>query len=86
MVRSGCVFFGAFGGGGCGTSASSPFGVTGEITMKMISSTSSTSMSGVTLIFALWPPLRANMPYPWSSPLLPGPRGSGGALGAVVFL
>src|SRR5271168_2576330 len=57
MVRSGVLFLGALGGGGCGTSASSPFGVTGEITMKMISSTSSTSMSGVTLMFALWPPL-----------------------------
>src|SRR5579863_7224780 len=37
--------------------ASRPCGVSGVITMKMISKTSSTSMSGVTLIFALWPPL-----------------------------
>src|SRR5260370_7994333 len=57
MVRSGVLFLGALGGGGWGTSASSPFGVTGEITMKMISSTSRTSMSGVTFIFAFWPPL-----------------------------
>ena len=35
---------------GCGTSASSPLGVTGAMTMKMINSTSSTSMSGVTLM------------------------------------
>src|SRR5436305_3118538 len=57
MVRSGWVFLGALGGGGWGTSASNPFGVTGEMTMKMINSTSRTSMSGVTLMFALWPPL-----------------------------
>src|SRR5579863_299939 len=57
MVRSGVSFFGAFGGGGCGTMASRPLGVSGVITMKMISRTSNTSMSGVTLIFALWPPL-----------------------------
>src|ERR1700729_4052109 len=56
MVRSGAWFLGALGGGGCGTSASRPFGVSGVITMKMMSSTRSTSMSGVTLIFALWPP------------------------------
>src|SRR5271170_2883410 len=56
MVRSGVLFLGAFGGGGWGTSASRPFGVRGVITMKMMSSTSSTSMSGVTLMFALWPP------------------------------
>src|SRR5579875_1978553 len=42
--------------GGCGTSASSPFGVTGTMTMKMISSTSSTSISGVTLISETDPP------------------------------
>ena len=57
MVRSGVLFLGAFGGGGWGTSASSPFGVSGVMTMKMISSTSRTSMSGVTLISALCPPL-----------------------------
>src|ERR1700685_484598 len=56
IVRSGVLFLGALGGGGWGTSASKPFGVSGVITMKMMSSTSSTSMSGVTLIFALWPP------------------------------
>src|SRR5690348_5410159 len=42
--------------GGCGTSASRPCGVRGVITMKMISSTSSTSIRGVTLISALAPP------------------------------
>src|SRR5580698_10742722 len=73
MVRSGVLFFGAFGGGGCGTSASSPFGVSGVITMKMISNTSSTSMRGVTLIFALWPP-PALTPIPIRSPLLPARR------------
>src|SRR5260370_14996823 len=57
MVRSGVLFLGALGGGGCGTSASSPLNVGGLITMKMINNTSNTSMSGVTLIFALWPPL-----------------------------
>src|SRR5580698_9841688 len=46
-----CGFF-----GGCGTSASSPLGVTGTITMKMISSTSSTSISGVTLMSEESPP------------------------------
>src|ERR1051325_7892921 len=44
------------GGGGCGTSASSPFGVSGVMTMKMISSTSKTSIKGVTLISAVCPP------------------------------
>src|SRR5260370_146699 len=53
MVRSGVLFLGALGGGGWGTSASSPFGVTGEITMKMISSTSITSTIGVTLMSEL---------------------------------
>src|ERR1700722_2961612 len=57
IVRSGVLFLGAFGGVGWATNASSPLGVTGEITMKMINRTSSTSMSGVTLMFALWPPL-----------------------------
>src|SRR5271170_4467169 len=56
MVRSGVLFLGALGGGGCGTSASRPLNVGGLITMKMMISTSSTSMSGVTLMFALWPP------------------------------
>src|SRR5579864_2666749 len=57
IVRSGVLFLGAFGGGGWGTSASNPRGVRGVITIKMISSTSRTSMSGVTLMFAFWPPL-----------------------------
>src|SRR5208282_1616193 len=57
IVRSGVLFFGAFGGGGWGTSASKPFGVSGVITMKMISNTSKTSISGVTFMFAFWPPL-----------------------------
>ena len=49
MVRSlSCCFCGFF--GGCGTKASRPFGVTGVMTMKMINSTSSTSISGVTLM------------------------------------
>src|SRR6202047_17028 len=58
MVRSG-VGGGCFwlGGGGWGTNASKPLGVNGVITMKMISSTSSTSISGVTFMFAFWPPL-----------------------------
>src|SRR6202035_5822903 len=76
-VRSGVLFLGALGGGGWGTSASSPLGVTGEITMKMISSTSSTSMSGVTLMFALWPPLGPTaipMIVLLYSPLLPWRR------------
>src|SRR5215469_17617016 len=38
--------------------------------MKMISSTRSTSMSGVTLMFALWPPLGPTA-IPIRSPLLP---------------
>src|SRR5581483_7563646 len=41
--------------GGCGTSASRPLGVSGVITMKMMSSTSSTSISGVTLMSAEGP-------------------------------
>src|SRR5713101_4555220 len=41
---------------GCGTSASRPFGLLGATTMKMISSTSSTSISGVMLMSALAPP------------------------------
>src|SRR5690349_8064458 len=45
-----------FGGGGCGTSASRPFGVRGVITMKMMISTSSTSIMGVMLMSALGPP------------------------------
>src|SRR5438105_8523230 len=57
MVRlSGGAGF-AFGGGGCGTRASRPLGVSGVMTMKMISSTSSTSISGVTLMLAVGPPL-----------------------------
>src|SRR5581483_9472953 len=58
MVRSGwfCFCF-WLGGGGCGTSASSPFGVRGVMTIKMISSTSNTSISGVTLGSADNPPL-----------------------------
>src|SRR5580692_4062364 len=56
IVRSGVLFLGALGGGGWGTSASRPFGVNGVITIKMMSSTSSTSISGVTLMLALCPP------------------------------
>src|SRR5215471_8070680 len=41
------------GGGGCGTAASSPFGVNGVIVIKITSSTSKISMNGVTLISAL---------------------------------
>src|SRR5208283_1189781 len=42
--------------GGWGTSASRPFGVSGVITIKMMSSTSNTSISGVTLMSADGPP------------------------------
>src|SRR5271157_4680329 len=42
--------------GGWGTSASRPFGVNGVITIKMMSNTSNTSISGVTLISADGPP------------------------------
>src|ERR1700684_2319984 len=58
MVRSG-VGGGCFWsfGGGCGTKASNPLGVSGVITMKMISNTSRTSINGVTFMFAFWPPL-----------------------------
>src|SRR5882724_10751482 len=52
---SGCLFL-----GGCGTSASNPLGVSGVITMKMMSSTSSTSTSGVTLISDRAPPEAPN--------------------------
>src|SRR5205085_6347752 len=57
MVRSfggGCFCFSL---GGYGTRASKPFGVSGVMTMKMISSTSSTSIRGVTLMLAVGPPL-----------------------------
>src|SRR5664280_2613684 len=55
IVRSllgGCAFWSL---GGWGTSASRPFGVSGVITMKMMSNTSKTSIIGVTLISALGP-------------------------------
>src|ERR1700676_2180462 len=58
MVRSlgsGCFFCGSL--GGWGTSASRPFGVTGTMTMKMISSTSKMSIIGVMLISPIAPPL-----------------------------
>src|SRR6266404_422062 len=74
MVRSGVLFLGALGGGGWRTSASKPFGVKGVITMKMMSSTSSTSMSGVTLMLALWPPLVPTAILIVGSPLLPTRR------------
>src|SRR5271156_5364826 len=51
--------------------------------MKMISSTSSTSIRGVTLIFALWPP-PALTPIPIRSPLLPARRWW--RLGALLLL
>ncbi len=41
----------------CGTLATSSLSITGVITMKMMSSTSTTSMSGVTLISAWGPRL-----------------------------
>src|ERR1035437_2013801 len=55
MVRSllGGVFCWSL--GGWGTSASRPFGVSGVITMKMMSNTSKTSIIGVTLMSALGP-------------------------------
>src|ERR1700687_876683 len=74
MVRSGVLFLGAFGGGGGGISASRPFGVNGVITMKMMSNTNSTSMSGVTLMFALCPPPLPNAILMVESPLLPARR------------
>src|SRR5947207_10310139 len=57
MVRSlgCCCFCGSF--GGCGTKASRPLGVTGTMTMKMISSTSKMSIIGVMLISPTAPPL-----------------------------
>src|ERR1039458_490128 len=48
---------GAPGGGGCGTRASRPFGVSGVITMKMMISTSSTSIMGVMLMSDFGPPV-----------------------------
>src|SRR5271163_3161657 len=42
--------------------------------MKMMSSTSSTSMSGVTLMFALWPPPVPTAILMVGSPLLPTRR------------
>src|SRR5258708_20577673 len=82
MVRSGVLFLGALGGGGWGTSASRPFGVNGVITMKMMSSTSRTSMSGVTVIFSLWPPLVPTAILMVGSPLFPAPRSGRGCYSA----
>ena len=48
------------GGGGWGTSASRPFGVSGVITMKMMISTSNTSIMGVMLISDFGPPCSAD--------------------------
>src|SRR5437868_6398963 len=56
MVRSfggGCFCWSL---GGCGTRASRPLGVSGVMTMKMISSTSNTSISGVTFMSEVGPP------------------------------
>src|SRR3954452_15805676 len=57
MVRSFCggCFCGSF--GGCGTRASRPLGVTGTMTMKIISNTSRMSIIGVMLISPIAPPL-----------------------------
>src|SRR5271166_3429238 len=77
MVRSCVLFLGALGGDGWGTSASKPLCVNGVITMKIMSSTSSTSMSGVTLMFALWPPLGPTAILMVDSPLLPTSRSGG---------
>src|SRR6516165_10421770 len=57
MVRSFCCCccWGFF--GGCGTRASSPFGVTGTMTIKMINRTSRMSIIGVTLMSPIAPPL-----------------------------
>ena len=49
-VRWSDIFGFEFGGGGCGTRASSPLGVSGVITMKIMISTSSTSIMGVMLM------------------------------------
>src|SRR5450755_1088239 len=54
-VRS-CSGGGVFLSGGCGASASSPCGVNGVMTMKMINSTRSTSINGVMLISDFGPP------------------------------
>src|SRR5580658_8662628 len=56
IVRSSGVVTGSFGFGGCGISASKPFGGRGVITIKMMISTSSTSIIGVILISDLGPP------------------------------
>src|ERR1017187_4707004 len=65
LVWSCCGFF-----GGCGTSVSSPFGVTGTITMKMIRSTSRTSISGVTLISDIACPVPPPPPIPIANLLI----------------
>jgi len=49
-------FGGWLGGGGCGTRASSPFGVNGVITIKMMISTRRTSIIGVMLMSDFGPP------------------------------
>src|ERR1700680_2715379 len=54
MVCGCCCWFG---GAGCGTSASRPFGVSGVITMKIMIRTNRISISGTTFIVAISPPL-----------------------------
>src|SRR6185312_11645713 len=60
---------GAFGGGGCGASASRPCGTTGEIAMKIISRTSRISIMGVMLISPLGPPEDPTAIAIWIAPL-----------------
>src|SRR5208337_3748624 len=79
MVRSlgGGCFCWSF--GGWGTSASRPFGVSGVITMKTMSSTSKTSIIGVTLMSALGPPPGPPIAIPISNSQLLGASARGGA-------
>src|ERR1035438_3299258 len=55
---------GWFGLGGSGARAFSPFGVTGTVTIKMISNTRRTSISGVTLIPETALPVPTPLPMP----------------------
>src|SRR5579872_4254962 len=56
MVFASIFFwFCVFGGAGCGTRASRPLGVSGVITMKIISRTRRMSISGTTFIEAIAP-------------------------------
>src|SRR6266568_2755511 len=67
-----CGFF-----GGCGTNASKPFGVTGTMTIKMIKSTSRTSIRGVTLMSDESPPGPLPLPIAIAISSFPCPLFSG---------